>query len=84
MEDLKDRIQKASLDFRAGKASMRIPPQDTDVDVVLDDCLQHINDLEQQLDEAHKSRASFVEYHQSVEGIQQLEKVKFKSNDNHE
>lgn len=38
-EQLKSRIEKALKDFTEGRASMHVPPLDTDVDMVLSDCL---------------------------------------------
>lgn len=38
-EQLKTRIEKALKDFTEGRASMHVPPLDTDVDMVLSDCL---------------------------------------------
>lgn len=35
---LKERIEKALEDFTKGRASMHVPPLDTDVDVVLAEC----------------------------------------------
>lgn len=39
IEQLKIRIEKAMDDFTKGRASMHVPPLDTDVDMVLADCL---------------------------------------------
>ncbi|SCC65674.1 hypothetical protein [Kosakonia oryziphila] len=38
-EQLKSRIEKALKDFTEGRAAMHVPPLDTDVDMVLADCL---------------------------------------------
>ncbi|WP_269564558.1 hypothetical protein [Kosakonia radicincitans] len=38
-EQLQARIEKALKDFTEGRASMNVPPLDTDVDMVLADCL---------------------------------------------
>lgn len=38
-EQLKTRIEKALKDFTEGRAAMHVPPLDTDVDMVLADCL---------------------------------------------
>lgn len=37
-QPLKDRIENALADFTSGRASMHVPPLDTDVDVVLAEC----------------------------------------------
>lgn len=38
-EQIKTRIEKALKDFTDGRAAMHVPPLDTDVDMVLSDCL---------------------------------------------
>lgn len=43
---LKERIEKALEDFTKGRASMHIPPLDTDVDVVLAECSDRLSELE--------------------------------------
>ncbi|EPD1484631.1 hypothetical protein ACR6E2_005027 [Escherichia coli] len=42
---LKERIEKALEDFTKGRASMHIPPLDTDVDVVLAECSDRLSEL---------------------------------------
>lgn len=37
---LKERIEKALEDFTNGRACMHVPPQETDVDLVLADCIE--------------------------------------------
>ena len=49
MTNLKDRIAKATLNIRNGIAAMHYPPRDHDADLVLDECLERINDLEEKL-----------------------------------
>lgn len=67
MVDLEKRIEDALKAYCSNKDSMHVPPRNTDIDVVLSDCLTTITDLKQQLSEAHKSRASWVEYSQKIE-----------------
>lgn len=43
---LKERIEKALEDFTKGRASMHVPPLDTDVDVVLAECSDRLSGLE--------------------------------------
>ncbi|MCE2000811.1 hypothetical protein [Enterobacter asburiae] len=43
---LKERIEKALEDFTKGRASMHVPPFDTDVDVVLAECSDRLSELE--------------------------------------
>lgn len=43
---LKERIEKALKDFTKGRASMHVPPLDTDVDVVLAECSDRLSELE--------------------------------------
>lgn len=43
---LKERIEKALEDFTKGRASMHVPPLDTDVDVVLAGCSDRLSELE--------------------------------------
>ncbi|HID8817339.1 TPA: eae-like domain protein [Enterobacter roggenkampii] len=43
---LKERIEKALEDFTKGRASMHVPPLDTDVDVVLAECSDRLSELE--------------------------------------
>ncbi|MCV8571261.1 hypothetical protein ODT08_16035 [Escherichia coli] len=42
---LKERIEKALDDFTKGRASMHVPPLDTDVDVVLAECSDRLSEL---------------------------------------
>ena len=49
MQDLKEKIIKATLNIRNGIAAMHYPPRDHDADLVLDECLERINDLEEKL-----------------------------------
>ncbi|EOJ8787291.1 hypothetical protein ACM470_003980 [Escherichia coli] len=42
---LKERIEKALEDFTKGRASMHVPPLDTDVDVVLAECSDRLSEL---------------------------------------
>lgn len=42
---LKERIEKALEDFTKGRASMHVPPLDTDVDVVLAECSDRLTYL---------------------------------------
>lgn len=46
---IEDRIEKALTDYCKNRDSMHIPPKDTDVDIVLTDCLFRIKDLKKQL-----------------------------------
>ncbi len=43
---LKERIEKALEDFTKGRASMHVPPLDTDVDMVLAECSDRLSVLE--------------------------------------
>ncbi|MEP8859118.1 hypothetical protein ABKV83_11685 [Enterobacter asburiae] len=43
---LKERIEKALEDFTKGRASMHVPPLDTDVDMVLAECGDRLSVLE--------------------------------------
>lgn len=43
---LKERIEKALEDLTKGRASMHVPPLDTDVDVVLAECSDRLSELE--------------------------------------
>jgi hypothetical protein len=43
---LKERIEKALEDFTKGRASMHVPPLDTDVDMVLAECNDRLSELE--------------------------------------
>ncbi|HFR3118952.1 TPA: hypothetical protein ACHVFR_003711 [Enterobacter roggenkampii] len=43
---LKERIEKALEDFTKGRASMHVPPLDTDVDMVLAECSDRLSKLE--------------------------------------
>ena len=43
---LKERIEKALEDFTKGRASMHVPPLDTDVDMVLAECSDRLSELE--------------------------------------
>lgn len=43
---LKERIEKALDDFTKGRASMHVPPLDTDVDMVLAECSDRLSELE--------------------------------------
>lgn len=43
---LNERIEKALEDFTKGRASMHVPPLDTDVDVVLAECSDRLSELE--------------------------------------
>lgn len=49
MTDLKNRIAKATLNIRNGVAAMHYPPRNHDADLVLDECLERINELEVEL-----------------------------------
>jgi hypothetical protein len=42
---LKQRINKALDDFTKGRAAMHVPPLETDVDMVLADCLDIIEEF---------------------------------------
>ena len=43
---LTERIEKALEDFTKGRASMHVPPLDTDVDMVLAECSDRLSELE--------------------------------------
>lgn len=49
-QPLKDRIEKALADFTSGRASMHVPPMDTDVDMVLADCQSQLTAITSQLE----------------------------------
>lgn len=67
---LKERIEKALEDFTKGRASMHVPPLDTDVDVVLAECSDRLSELEAKcaalaaenagLKESRKNLAEFI------------------------
>ncbi|QXB19825.1 hypothetical protein [Lelliottia amnigena] len=48
--NLLERIEKALNDFTSGRASMHVPPIDTDVDMVLADCQAQLTALTSQLE----------------------------------
>lgn len=48
--NLLERIEKALSDFTSGRASMHVPPLDTDVDMVLTDCQSQLTALTSQLE----------------------------------
>ena len=64
---LENRINHTSNRVKDGFFDRSMPPEETDIDIVLIDALTEINELKKQLDEVHKSRASWVEYSQNVE-----------------
>lgn len=49
MTDLEKRIESAMELYCNNKGAMHVPPRDTDIDVVLSDCLKEINELKQKL-----------------------------------
>lgn len=64
---LENRINHALNRVKDGLFDRSMPPEETDIDIVLIDALAEIKDLKQQLSEVHKSRASWVEYSQKIE-----------------
>jgi len=50
-QPLKDRIEKALADFTSNRASMHVPPLDTDVDVVLAECSSALESAEKRIAE---------------------------------
>lgn len=52
--DLARRIDQAITDFTSGRACMHVPPFDTDVDIVLSECLKIANALESQAREIER------------------------------
>jgi len=50
MIDLEKRIEDAIKLYCDNKDSMHVPPKDTDIDVVLSDCLNKITELKQKLE----------------------------------
>ena len=75
--NLLERIEKALADFTSGRASMHVPPMDTDVDMVLADCATALEDAEKRIAElgGHlKSAHAFIENteafgHEAASGI---------------
>lgn len=49
MIDLEQRIKTALNNYCGNKDAMHVPPKDTDVDVVLSDCLKELESLKAQL-----------------------------------
>lgn len=49
--NLLERIEKALSDFTSGRASMHVPPLDTDVDMVLADCATALEAAEKRIAE---------------------------------
>ncbi|MFH5131580.1 hypothetical protein [Enterobacter cloacae complex sp. 2024EL-00227] len=68
---LKERIEKALSDFTKGRASMHVPPLDTDVDMVLADCLTALEKLEAT---ATHSNAGWKEAHEQEARAEAAEK----------
>lgn len=52
--DLARRMDQAITDFTSGRACMHVPPFDTDVDIVLSECLKLANALESQTREIER------------------------------
>lgn len=50
MIDLEKRIESAMELYCNNKDAMHVPPRDTDIDVVLSDCLKEITKLKQKLE----------------------------------
>ena len=55
-QPLKDRIEKALADFTSGRASMHVPPLDTDVDVVLAECSSALEAAEKRIAELESEK----------------------------
>ncbi|WP_454730602.1 hypothetical protein [Citrobacter freundii] len=68
---LKERIEKALSDFTKGRASMHVPPLDTDVDMVLADCLTALEKLEAT---AAQANAGWKEAHEQEARAEAAEK----------
>lgn len=68
---LKERIEKALSDFTKGRASMHVPPLDTDVDMVLADCLTALGKLEAT---AAQANAGWKEAHEQEARAEAAEK----------
>lgn len=68
---LKERIEKALSDFTKGRASMHVPPLDTDVDMVLADCLTVLEKLEAT---AAQANAGWKEAHEQEARAEAAEK----------
>lgn len=68
---LKERIEKALSDFTKGRASMHVPPLDTDVDMVLTDCLTALEKLEAT---AAQANAGWKEAHEQEARAEAAEK----------
>lgn len=59
---LKERIEKALEDFTKGRASMHVPPLDTDVDVVLAECSDRLSELKARCAALAAENAGLKEY----------------------
>lgn len=59
---LKERIEKALEDFTKGRASMHVPPLDTDVDMVLAECSDRLSELEARCAELSAENAGLMKF----------------------
>lgn len=81
MIDLEQRIKAALNKYCGNKYAMHVPPKDTDVDVVLSDCLKELESLKAQL-EAKSNANKFldgcrIEWHElAMRKDEELQEVK--------
>lgn len=66
-QPLKDRIEKALADFTSGRASMHVPPLDTDVDVVLAECSSALEAAEKRIAELEARPASAINFKENAD-----------------
>ncbi len=68
--DLARRIDQAITEFTSGRACMHVPPRDTDVDIVLSECLKLANALESQAREIERlKRSAQTNWNEFAEGM---------------
>lgn len=60
--NLLERIEKALSDFTSGRASMHVPPMDTDVDMVLADCQSQLTAITSQLESVVAENAALKKF----------------------
>ncbi len=70
---LKERIEKALEDFTKGRASMHVPPLDTDVDMVLAECSDRLSELEARCAALAAENAALREYRPQPSGAGMME-----------
>lgn len=65
--ELAQRIEKALHDFTNGRACMHVPPFDTDVDIVLADCLTELEAKDKQIAELERDTTKLIEERDNAE-----------------